>query len=69
MSCDNSGNASAVSGVCTGVNNEITARLQALDELYTTRVNEAVAEDRDDLIRQLVAEYPDAVAAVLAEAA
>jgi hypothetical protein len=51
------------------VDNEITARLRALDELYTTRVNEAVAEDRDDLIRQLVAEYPDAVAAVLAEAA
>ena len=69
MSCDNSGNAGVVPGVCTGVNNEITARLQALDELYTTRVNEAVAEDRDDLIRQLVAEYPDAVAAVLAEAA
>ena len=51
------------------MNNETVARLQALEELYTTRVNEAVAEDRDDLIRQLVAEYPDAVAAVLAGAA
>jgi hypothetical protein len=46
-----------------------TARLRALDELYTTRVNEAVAEDRDDLIRALVAEYPDAVAEVLAQQA
>ena len=69
MSCDNSGNADTVAHVCTGVNTEIASRLQALDELYTTRVNEAVAEDRPDLIRVLVAEYPDAVAAVLAEAA
>jgi hypothetical protein len=69
VSCDNSGNAGTVTRVCTGVNTEISARLQALDELYTTRVNEAVAEDRPDLIRVLVAEYPDAVAAVLAEAA
>ncbi len=51
------------------MNNEITAQLEALDELYTTRVNEAVAEDRDDLIRTLVAEYPDAVAQVLAKRA
>jgi hypothetical protein len=69
VSCDNSGNASAPAHVCTGVNTDIASRLQALDELYTTRVNEAVAEDRPDLIRVLVAEYPDAVAAVLAEAA
>ena len=69
MSCDNFGNAGALAHVCTGVNTEIASRLQALDELYTTRVNEAVAEDRPDLIRVLVAEYPDAVAAVLAEAA
>lgn len=50
-------------------NDNTNARLKALDELYTTRVNEAVAEDRDDLIRVLVAEYPDAVAALLAQQA
>lgn len=35
-------------------------RLNALDQEYTAAVNSAVAEDRDDLIQQLIAEYPDA---------
>jgi hypothetical protein len=51
------------------VDNDINARLQNLDELYTTRVNEAVAEDRDDLISALVAEYPKAVAELLEQQA
>lgn len=36
-------------------------RLNALDADYTAAVNAAVDEDRDDLIEQLVAEYPIAV--------
>lgn len=36
-------------------------RLNALDVDYTAAVNAAVDEDRDDLIEQLVAEYPIAV--------
>ena len=43
-------------------------RLQELEAAYTVAVNEAVAEDRDDRIRALVAEYPDAAARVMAEA-
>lgn len=42
-----------------------TSRLRALDEEYTAAVNAAVAEDRDDLVRELVAEYPDAAAAIM----
>jgi len=43
-------------------------RLQEL-EASIVAVNEAVAEDRDDLVRELVAEYPDAAAAILRDAA
>ena len=44
-------------------------RLRELDDDYTAAVNAAVAEDRDDLVRDLVARYPDAAAALLADAA
>ena len=44
-------------------------RLLALDEEYTAAVNAAVAEDRDDLVDDLVAEYPDATAKIIAEGA
>jgi hypothetical protein len=40
-------------------------RLNALDQEYTAAVNSAVAEDRDDLIQQLVAEYPDAALEIM----
>ncbi|MDN5934088.1 MAG: hypothetical protein L0I24_23955 [Pseudonocardia sp.] len=43
--------------------------LQELEASYVTAVNEAVAEDRDDLVGELVAEYPDAAARVLAGSA
>ncbi len=43
-------------------------RLQELEQAYTVAVNEAVAEDRDDLVRELVAEYPDAAVRVMTEA-
>jgi hypothetical protein len=35
-------------------------RLQALEEEYTFAVNAAVSENRDDLVDQLAADYPDA---------
>lgn len=44
-------------------------RLRELDDEYTSAVNFAVAEDRNDLIAQLAAEYPDAVAQVIADEA
>lgn len=40
-------------------------RLQALDEEYTAAVNAAIEEDRNDLVAQLAAEYPDAAAEVM----
>ncbi|HET6257093.1 hypothetical protein [Pseudonocardia sp.] len=40
-------------------------RLNALDDEYTAAVNAAVAEDRDDLIQQLVSEYPDAALEIM----
>jgi hypothetical protein len=43
--------------------------LQELEASYVVAVNEAVAEDRDDLVSGLVSEYPDAAARVLAESA
>jgi hypothetical protein len=50
--------------------NEATVRrLQALDDEYTVAVNEAIAEDRYDVIDQLVAEYPDAAAEIMEEEA
>ncbi len=47
------------------MNDATVRRLNALDEQYTAAVNEAIAEDRDDLVRQLVAEYPDAAAEII----
>jgi hypothetical protein len=35
-------------------------RLNALDQDYAAAVNTTVAGDRDDLVQQLVDEYPDA---------
>jgi hypothetical protein len=40
-------------------------RLNALDQEYTAAVNSAVAEDRDDLIQQLIDEYPDAALEIM----
>jgi hypothetical protein len=40
-------------------------RLNALDQEYTAAVNSAVAEDRDDLIQQLIADYPDAALEIM----
>ncbi|GAA2570993.1 hypothetical protein [Pseudonocardia hydrocarbonoxydans] len=48
------------------MNDRTVALLQELEATYTVAVNEAVAEGRDDLIRELVAEYPDAAAKVIA---
>lgn len=51
------------------MNDSTVRRLNALDDQYTAAVNEAIAEDRDDLIDQLVAEYPDAAAEIMADEA
>ena len=40
-------------------------RLQALGEEYTAAVNAAVGEDRNDLVAELAAEYPDAAAEIM----
>lgn len=50
------------------MNDATVQRLQALDEEYTAAVNAAIAEDRDDLVRVLAAEYPDAAAEIISEA-
>ncbi len=42
-------------------------RLLALDAEYTAAVNSAVAEDRDDLVDELAAEYPDVAAQIMAQ--
>lgn len=42
-------------------------RLLALDEEYTAAVNAAIAENRDDLVHDLAAEYPDAAAKIMTE--
>ena len=50
--------------------NDVTVRrLQALDEEYTAAVNAAIEEDRFDLVDALAAEYPDAAAEILEDAA
>lgn len=49
------------------MNDRTVSRLQELEATYTVAVNEAVAEDRDDLVRELVAAYPNAIAAALAQ--
>ncbi len=48
---------------------DTAARLQALDDQYTAAVNEAIAGDREDLIRQLVREYPEDAAEIVRDAA
>jgi hypothetical protein len=48
------------------MNDTTVRRLNALDEEYTYAVNAAIEEDRDDVIRQLAAEYPDAAAEIMA---
>ena len=40
-------------------------RLQALEEEYPVTGNAAVGENRDDLIDELVDQYPDAAIAIL----
>ena len=40
-------------------------RLQALEEEYTFAVNAAVGENRDDLLDELTADYPDAALDIL----
>lgn len=47
------------------MNDATVRRLNALDDEYTAAVNEAIAEDRDDLVQQLVSEYPDAAAEIM----
>jgi hypothetical protein len=42
------------------VNTDIEARLVALHEEYTSAINEAIGEGRDELVNQLAAEFPDA---------
>jgi hypothetical protein len=51
------------------VKDDTVRRLLALDDEYITAVNEAVAEDRDDLVRELVDSYPDAASRVITNAA
>jgi hypothetical protein len=52
------------------MNDSTVSRLNALDEEYTYAVNAAIEEDREDVVRQLAAEYPDAAAEIMrAEAA
>jgi hypothetical protein len=49
----------------TPVKDATVFRLNALEADYVEAVNAAVGEDRDDLIEQLVAEYPRAVKELL----
>ena len=49
------------------MNDATLRRLRELEESYAEAVNEAVAENRDDLLRDLVDAYPDAALAVLAD--
>lgn len=48
--------------------NELHTRLRALQDHYTEAVNTAVSEGRDDLVAELVADYPDAAMRMLGEA-
>lgn len=47
------------------MNDKLRAELRALEDLYTEAVNSAVGEDREDLVRDLVASYPDAALRLL----
>jgi hypothetical protein len=48
------------------MNDTTVRRLNALDEEYTYAVNSAIEENREDVVRQLAAEYPDAAAEIMA---
>lgn len=48
--------------------NELRTRLSALRDQYTEAVNVAVAEGRDDIVSDLVADYPDAALRLLGDA-
>jgi hypothetical protein len=50
------------------VKDDTVRKLLALDEAYTVAVNEAIAEDRDDLVRDLVDSYPDEAARIITAA-
>jgi len=45
----------------------IESRLQALHDEYTTAVNVAIEEDRDELVARLADEYTDAALRLLTE--
>lgn len=47
------------------MNDKLRAVLRALEGEYTEAVNSAIGEDREDLVRELVASYPDAALRVL----
>ncbi len=51
------------------MNESTERRLRALDEEYTEAVNRAIEEDRDDLVRELAAEYPDAALDIMRDEA
>ncbi len=46
-------------------NPSLVEQLRALHADYVDAVNRAVAEDRDDLVEELAAEYPDAATALI----
>jgi hypothetical protein len=77
VTCDKVGNSGTGEIVGTGVrarlpgkeehmNDTTVRRLNALDEEYTYAVNAAIEEDRQDVVRQLASEYPDAAAEIIA---
>ena len=45
----------------------IESRLQALHDEYTTAVNVAIEEDRDELVARLADEYTDAALRLMTE--
>lgn len=47
------------------MNDTIGAELRSLRDQYTEAVNSAVGENRQDLVEELVASYPDAALRVL----
>ena len=49
------------------MNDATLRRLRELEESYAEAVDQAVDEDRDDRIRDLVDTHPDAALAVLAD--
>lgn len=51
------------------MNDAVHADLRALHDRYTEAVNSAIGEDREDLVEELVASYPDAALRILTSAA